>query len=141
MRNRKIALRIAWILCIFALLSTVSPVISAADYGRIKNSLLGIDAPAACFPSNLKIIGDEAFYGTSINTVFFYDNLVYIGEKVFKNANCLTDVFIPEITAHIGQNAFPEKTIIHGVEGSYVQQWAEELAYRFIADDAWNTRS
>lgn len=97
--------------------------------------------PESCgmLPSELQHLSDEAFAETALDTVIFADGIVYIGEHAFWNALHLSNVYIPESTYSIGVDAFPTSAIIHGIRGSFVQDWAEENGYRFVICNIWNT--
>ncbi len=86
------------------------------------------------FPTSLKQIGDEAFAGTSINSINFNKGLNYIGNSAFRNVNGLHNVILPECLQYIGNQAFPQITVIHGVEGSYAESWAKKNGYQFVVD-------
>ena len=103
-----------------------------------KDTIVIPEEQSALFPASLQAIGDEAFYGVSINVVVFSERLRSIGREAFTDANHLTDVYIPKYTDYIGINAFPERVLIHGVKGSYSQTWAHENGYVYINDDIWD---
>ncbi len=90
-------------------------------------------------PISLREIDDEAFYSTNLQSVAFGDQLVHIGVRVFENIHNLIDIYIPRSTTHIGMNAFPAETIIHGVKNSYALRWARENGYRYTYDDIWDS--
>ncbi len=91
----------------------------------------------ATVPFSLIRIEDEAFSGTKLRNILLNTQVEYIGNAAFGNNDNLQDVFIYERTSYIGFEAFSKKTIIHGIEGSYAQQWSEKNGYSFIID---NTR-
>ena len=92
---------------------------------------------AAMFPSELQIIGEEAFKGTSFEEVVFRDNLTTIEDQAFDETDSLTAAYIPPSVEDIGASAFPRAVTIHGVSGSYAEKWAEENKFDFTADDIW----
>lgn len=91
------------------------------------------------FPASLQEIEKEAFSGTAVETVVFQYGFLSIGEDAFSDTDCLRDVFLPPSTEHIADSAFPSnsKLVIHGVEGSAAQEWAEEHRVTFVAEDIW----
>lgn len=101
--------------------------------------------PIATFPASLQILDDEAFSGTTIEVAIFGDALQSVGERAFHDVQSLTDVYLPESTESIGIHSFPVGVLIHGVEGSYAQTWAEENGFIFttinIHNDAVEVKS
>ena len=97
------------------------------------------DKLVSSLPVSLLVIDDQAFWGTALEIVCFDRQLYHIGEKAFWNIDTLTEAYIAESTEYVGHDAFPRGTVIHGVKGSYAQQWAEENGYRFVRDDIWSS--
>ena len=91
------------------------------------------------FPSALLIIEDEAFEGTAVETVVFQNGLVSIGSNAFGDVDTLKDAYIPETTTCIADSAFSAigDYTIHGVDGSFAEDWAEENGIPFMVDDVW----
>ena len=91
------------------------------------------------FPSSLETIESEAFAGTEAQTATFQKRLQNIGKKAFHSAVNLKDVYLPDSVVIIADSAFPKNKglTIHGVEGSFAQQWAEENGFEFVEDDIW----
>lgn len=114
------------------ILLALAPASSAKTHDMARNEL------QVKIPASLTWIEEEAFAGTAFQLVVLDEKLTYIGEKAFGGAQDLQSVYISENTAYIGAEAFPADTMIHGREGSYAQQWAEENGYRFQCDNAWN---
>ena len=129
------------VLAVVALLLLVLPlnVNAAMPSLEINNRLpaRGETKEATVFPTQLYCIDDEAFAETSIEVAVFNNNLVFIGERIFRDASELTDVYIPKKTEHIGENAFPYGTMIHVIDNSYAQEWAKRNDYEFIAEEPW----
>ena len=103
---------------------------------------LDIDVPNPAifvFPAHLTVIGDEAFAGTSVRVVLLKEGLIRIGSKAFDNAERLTDVYIPADTVHIDAGAFgtSSRVVIHGVAGSYAEDWAHKNDLPFVPDYDW----
>ncbi len=92
------------------------------------------------FPISLQEIEEGAFSDTAAENIVFPDGLVYIGEYAFSGAKKLTDVFIPETTKYIADSAFSTTSnlLIHGVKGSYAEDWAKEHKVPFIEENIWN---
>ena len=89
-------------------------------------------------PAGVRIIDDEAFSGTAVETVVLLENVEYIGEKAFSDTEKLSNIYIPSTVEYIADNAFAGPDIvIHGIKGSYASQWAEEHGFRFIHEDIW----
>lgn len=93
------------------------------------------------FPTELRIIHEDAFSGTRISEAVFGDRLAYIGRSAFSRNDRLKTVYIPKSVKHIGASAFPTDTVVHGPEGSYAEYWSEDNGYRFVADDIWNDKA
>ena len=91
-------------------------------------------------PGSLQQIGDEAFEGIAAETVIAQRELLCIGEGVFANNHHLMDIYIPQATESISDTAFlnTQNYSIHGVAGSYAEDWAEENQIPFTPDyDMW----
>ena len=114
---------------------------SAALWNNNLSVLYCSVSPSAVFPSSLRDICDEAFSGTAIDSAYFGDKLVTIGEKAFMNVETLKDVYIPEETSYIGNKAFPRATFIHGAENSYAEKWALLNGYSFCTDYDWAVKA
>ena len=81
------AKRILFVLVAAVLFSAFCPVIVAPAAAEAE----AYEDPrfTAVFPSSLRTVGEEAFYGTSIGTAVFQDGLAQIGERAFLNADRL----------------------------------------------------
>jgi len=90
-------------------------------------------------PLSLQEIEEGAFSDTAVETVIFPDGLVSIREKAFSGAKGLTDAFIPESTKYIAASAFPitPDLVIHGVKGSYAEDWAKKHKIPFVEANIW----
>ena len=90
-------------------------------------------------PSSVKIIAEEAFAGTIVQTVVFQSQVQFIGSNAFQDADYLKIIYIPDSVVFIAESAFPKNDglTIHGVKGSYVQKWAEENSFDYVVDDIW----
>ena len=91
------------------------------------------------FPLSLQEIEDEAFSDTAAEEVVFPDGLVYIGENAFSGARKLTDVYIPKSTKYIAESAFSATSnfLIHGIKGSYAEEWAKKHRVPFVDENIW----
>ncbi len=90
---------------------------------------------SAVMPKNLEIIESEAFEGTALAKVILPDKLSIIGNRAFANAPFLIEVYIPESTVQIGENAFdedPSYLNLKAFHGSYAQKWAYGKKIGFI---------
>lgn len=95
---------------------------------------LPVSESAARFPESLQYLGEGAFTGTLIGVVYLNNGISYIGDFAFEKAEFLTDIFIPATVWHIGKDAFPVETVIHGDDDGYAKAWARENGYAFIAE-------
>ena len=113
-------------------------------------------------PESLTEIGNNAFNGcSSLILLQIPESVVKIGEyafgsctglkraripsgvtalvyRVFDNCSALQAVWIGEQVTSIGNETFrgcPSDMVVHGVEGSYAQTWAEGKGYAFSAED------
>lgn len=88
-------------------------------------------------PASLIEIEEEAFSGTGPQTVVFPEGFQRIGDRAFEGAHRLTDVYIPSTARYIADFAFPRTAhfTVHGVHGSYAEEWAEKHRIPFAADD------
>lgn len=91
-------------------------------------------------PNKLVRIDKEAFAGTNTNVVILPYGVQSIGDKAFESNSSLTDIYIPSSTEYIAETAFfkDTKLIIHGLEGSYAEEYAKTHRIPFVIDDIWN---
>ena len=106
---------------------------------RARSEILPVQT--AIFPSSLRIIENDAFAGTAFSAVFFEKGLEYIGDCAFRPSAALRNTYIPDSVSAIGENAFEVSVLIHGIEGSYSQLWANEHEYRFTVSNVWSERA
>lgn len=94
---------------------------------------------AFVLPTSLEMIEAEAFAETAVRYAIFPNGIQKIESDAFLGAVSLKDVFLPDSVSVIASSAFSQNTglTIHGIEGSYVQKWAAENGFDFIADDIW----
>ena len=89
-------------------------------------------------PAALRIVEDEAFSGIAGEVAILQEFVEYIGDGAFADISVLSDVYIPETTRYIADDAFTgTNTIIHGIDGSFADQWAREHGFRFVHDNIW----
>lgn len=90
-------------------------------------------------PSSLQVIDEEAFSGNAVSTVILPDGFLWIESDAFACNPSLTDVYIPETVRHIADTSFPTDgdIVVHGIEGSLAEEWAEEHRVSFVAEDIW----
>lgn len=89
-------------------------------------------------PYNLKVINDDAFSCTAAETVILQDNVEYLGNRSFYDNSELSDIYIPQATNYIAENAISDSNVtIHGKEGSLAERWAKNHGFRFIHVDNW----
>ena len=128
MKNRTLLAILLVITIMFAPLFPASAEESVADLDSV-----------FVFPCSLQWIEDEAFEGTAVGTIVAQEGLLYIGENAFANNHCLTDVCIPQTTEYIADAAFSNDGgyTLHGVAGSYAEDWAKENRIPFDPDKVW----
>ena len=90
-------------------------------------------------PTELVTIEEEAFANTPVETVILPDGFQSLEDSAFDGASHLSDIYIPPSTEYIADTAFPENAdlTIHGVEGSYAEDWAEEHHIPFVNENIW----
>lgn len=93
------------------------------------------------FPPSLSEIEGAAFSNTAVTTIIFPDGFLSVEDEAFMGADFLIDVYVPSTTVYIADSAFPQNDIltIHGIDGSYAEEWAKLHLVTFVVDDIWNT--
>lgn len=91
------------------------------------------------FPASLKYIEAEAFSDTGAEIIVFPEGFLHLGDNAFSENTHLRNIVLPATTIYIADSAFPitEETLIHGVKGSYVQNWARKHGASFVRDGVW----
>ena len=118
------------IILLILLLSALLSFVYADSYEEAKGTFV--------LPSSVQIIEDEAFSGTAAEDVILSENVESIGKNAFSENSQLSDIYIPETTVHIADSAFDGSEVtIHGIEGSYADEWAQEHGVRFVHEDIW----
>ena len=76
-------------------------------------------------PADIRSVGEEAFEGAEMTTVFIPDGCVSIGSGAFRNCEYLTRIRIPESVTDIGTNVFDgcEKVIVFGIVDSKAEDY------------------
>lgn len=127
-KNKSVAIVICFLVLICIQL-TLSPITFGNNYEK-----------SATFPMSLQRIDNDAFSGTSFQTLAFQKGLLYIGEHAFWNCDIQIVVYVPESVIYIGDNAFPENAVVHGLRDSYAEEWARNNKYQFIEESIWPIR-
>lgn len=85
-------------------------------------------------PASLTVIEEDAFMGTTADSVKLQDAVVSIGDYAFANIPTLHSIVIPQGVSSIGDNAFrgSESVTIYGTAGSYAESWAGEHGILFV---------
>jgi len=124
-------------LCMAILLFNVLFPLGAAYTGH------GDDKNEFILPSHLTMIEEEAFADTAAEAVVFPDGFLSISDNAFEGARKLSDIYLPETTEYISASAFPaaQALTIHGIDGSYAQEWAETHQVPFAVEDVRNAIS
>lgn len=83
------------------------------------------------FSEDLEVIDGWAFYGCNeLSYVNLPDGLEVIGKNAFLGCS-LWNITIPKTVKEIGENAFPDVTVLTVGAGSYAEQWAIENGYEY----------
>ena len=92
--------------------------------------------PDFILPSALTTIEEEAFVGGSFEYVKLSEYVTYIGSKAFADCSNLKHIYIPQTTNRIEDDAFDGvgAFIIHGVSGSYAEDYANEHGIIFQSE-------
>ena len=85
-------------------------------------------------PSSLTTVGEEAFEGAAFKYAVLPEGAESIEKRAFADCGNLRDIYIPESTVKIAEDAFEGVSglTIHGKEGSYAEFYAEKHHYAFI---------
>ena len=112
---------------------------SVLTYRSVNKRLLISDLSSTStfiLPQSLLLVGESAFEATPVETVIFSPGLLQIGNRAFANMENLSDVYLPSSVTSISDSAFLRNSnlTIHGVTGSYAQQWSDKNNLSFLAD-------
>ena len=79
-------------------------------------------------PASLEVLEDEAFENTAVTKVYIQDNLMTLGQRAFADSPDLVQIFIPDTTKRIGDDAFEGDVglIIFGNRGSQAERHAKD---------------
>ena len=81
-------------------------------------------APTIHKPENITVLGDYAFYETSVQTLKL-TNLTSIGECCFSNCKSLAEFWLPKTLTTIGTSAFNETRKLKKVEIEDIESWCK----------------
>lgn len=84
-------------------------------------------------PDSVEIIENNAFwYCENLKNVDIPEGLEEIGDYAFYTyEGGIEEIYIPKSVKHIGQEAFPEGTIIYGEYGSYAERFVEKYEDKY----------
>ncbi len=88
-------------------------------------------------PEGMTKVPEYAFSGcTSLTQVILPESITEIGRNAFNGCTKLTQVWIPQSVTTIGDNAFwnCSSLTIHGIEGSYAQEYAQANEISFSTE-------
>ena len=110
--------------------------IEGADVVAIgEAAFVGVDVTSVFFPNTVVAIGDMAFYTcTGLTEVVLPDNLTTIGMMAFSECSELVSVTIPYLVSEIADDAFDncsEELTIYGYTGSYAEVYAGNNGFSF----------
>ena len=88
-------------------------------------------------PYALQIIGESAFERTAAVEVRLQAGVRRIDDRAFAEMPRLRSIYIPPATESIGESAFAsdDHLVIHGVPGSFAEDYAEKYGFEFVARD------
>lgn len=95
-----------------------------------------VPSPDFVAPTALSVIEPEAFRNCAFTCVRLSDNITDIEDFAFAYSSNLKHIYIYNSTEYIAENAFQDVRglTIHGTEGSYVQEYASENGFHFVAE-------
>lgn len=127
--NKRITILIA---LLFAIMLSIFPSVCAEKPENTAQAIYVL-------PHSLQLIDEEAFAGTPVELVILPDSFLRINANAFSSAMYLTDVFIPESTEYVDDTAFLacQNLVIHGVKGSYAEDWAKKHKVAFVEENIW----
>ena len=86
-------------------------------------------------PATLKVIGNSALEGINLERMVLPDSVTTIGAYAFCNCSLLEQIWIGKNVTEIHDRSFngckTEKLVIHGVAGSYAQEWSTAKGFKF----------
>ncbi len=84
-------------------------------------------------PSNVKTIGNAAFWKSTIECLKFEDGVKTLGEDAFSSCNALNYIVFPYTIENVGPNAF-EGCVFHDDNGEVMEYSAEDFkGYKFTS--------
>ena len=92
--------------------------------------------PDLILPSSLTTVGEEAFEGGAFKYAVLPEGAESIEKRAFAECWNLRDIYIPESTVRIAEDAFEgvSELMIHGKEGSYAEFYAGKHGYTFYTE-------
>ena len=80
-------------------------------------------------------IESEAFYGADAVELFDFSHtgLISVGPRAFASCARLQAVLLPESVSFIADDAFPDRTVLVTVPGSYAEAWAQSRRHPCVA--------
>lgn len=83
-------------------------------------------------PSHLKVINDEAFAGTGIESIQIPESVCVVGEKAFADNDQLSIVSFLSEKLDMADNAFSgSQVVLSGFSDSEVKYWAKRNGYKY----------
>lgn len=141
MRSRALKGARLGLLLVFASVLCLAPFLTGMNTGG-PLSVLEEPTEVGSFrlPASLRVVGDEAFEGTAVETAILPDGAAEIGDRAFANADGLREVYIPGSVAQIGADAFSGGggLTVFGLAGSAADDWAAEHGIPFEVRDIWS---
>lgn len=96
----------------------------------------GCESLTMKIPNHITEIKRMGFYGcSSLVDVIIPDSITSIGDDAFSWCTRLNSLTIPNSVKHIGYFGNPQKVVIYGYQGSYIQKIALERGYDFLVLD------
>ncbi len=105
-----------------------------------ENGFRGLNASEVRIPSSIKVVGKNAFYGSTISSVYFYKGVEKICDGAFHSCKNITSLTLPSSLQEIGASAFfgisirdlklPEKV---KTVGAYAFAYCADLSSVYIS--------
>lgn len=88
-------------------------------------------------PDGITEITEEAFSASSFRSVIIPYGVLEIGPRAFADCTALEEIHIPATVGMVSRSAFegcPDYLVIYGSAGSWVQEFASEMNFLFVAE-------